>query len=151
MGDNAQHTDVISDDLVLMHLQYSTQWDSFAHVGQLFDADGDGRNEARYYNGYRAEYDILGPQDPADAGVPGAGVPWRATSRAKALGIERMAERCVQGRAVMIDLHAHCGDTREVVGYERTAAIMALNGVTVWRSGRAWSACTPASRGRWST
>ena len=46
-------TDVICDDLVVMHLQYSTQWDSLAHVGQLFDADGDGRPEAVYYNGFQ--------------------------------------------------------------------------------------------------
>ena len=31
-------TDVVCDDLVLLTLQYSTQWDSFAHVGALFDA-----------------------------------------------------------------------------------------------------------------
>ena len=35
-------TDIISDDSVLLHLQYSTQWDSLAHIGALFDADGDG-------------------------------------------------------------------------------------------------------------
>ena len=28
-----------------MHLQYSTQWDTLAHVGALFDADGDGKAE----------------------------------------------------------------------------------------------------------
>jgi len=39
-------TDVISDDLVIMHLQYSTQWDSLAHAGSMFDADGDGVPEA---------------------------------------------------------------------------------------------------------
>jgi hypothetical protein len=38
--DNAACTDVISDDLVVMHLQYSTQWDSLAHVGSVFDAQG---------------------------------------------------------------------------------------------------------------
>ena len=29
--------DVICDDRVLLTLQYSTQWDSLAHVGQMFD------------------------------------------------------------------------------------------------------------------
>ena len=38
-------TDVVCDDLVLLTLQYSTQWDSFAHVGAKFDADGDGKPE----------------------------------------------------------------------------------------------------------
>src|SRR3989337_2258185 len=37
-----KYTDVICDDAALIHLQYSTQWDSLAHVGALFDADGDG-------------------------------------------------------------------------------------------------------------
>ena len=39
--------------MVLLHLQYSTQWDTLAHVGALFDADGDGKAEAVFYNGYR--------------------------------------------------------------------------------------------------
>lgn len=47
-------TDVICDDLVIMHLQYSTQWDGLAHVGSMFDADGDGVPEPVYYNGFRA-------------------------------------------------------------------------------------------------
>ena len=46
-------TDVINDDMVLLHLQYSTQWDTLAHVGSLFDADGDGKPEPVFYNGYR--------------------------------------------------------------------------------------------------
>src|SRR5258706_16407529 len=41
--DNPDATDVINDDVAIIHLQYSTQWDSLAHVGQLFDADGDGK------------------------------------------------------------------------------------------------------------
>ena len=126
-----RHSDVICDDLVLMHLQYSTQWDSLAHVGQLFDADGDGVPEPRYYNGYRPGLDILGPSDGADAGVPAAGMPWRSTSRAKALGIERMAGHGVQGRAVLIDLQAHLGPGRVVVGYDQLAAILAADRITV--------------------
>ena len=55
--------DVICDDIVEMTLQYSTQWDSLAHVGQLFDADGDGEPEIVFYNGYRAGEHIVGPMD----------------------------------------------------------------------------------------
>ena len=55
--------DVICDDIVEMTLQYSTQWDSLAHVGQLFDADGDGEPEIVFYNGYRAGEHIIGPVD----------------------------------------------------------------------------------------
>ena len=53
-SENEALTDVVSDDAVILHLQYSTQWDSLAHVGSLFDVDGDGVPEAVYYNGYRA-------------------------------------------------------------------------------------------------
>ena len=38
--------DVINDDVVIMHLQYSTQWDTLAHVGALFDANGTGQARA---------------------------------------------------------------------------------------------------------
>lgn len=110
-------TDVLCDDLAVLYLQYSTQWDSLAHVGQMFDADGDGVAEAVFYNGYRADIDMVGPEDPADAGPPTHGVT-RSTSSANALGIENMAERCVQGRGVMVDLHAHLGNGRVHVGYD---------------------------------
>jgi hypothetical protein len=56
-----EFTDVISDDAVLIHTQYSTQWDSLAHVGAEFDADGDGKAEVVYYNGWRGGEDVLGP------------------------------------------------------------------------------------------
>src|SRR5512140_2149781 len=43
-------TDVVCDDVVLLTLQYSTQWDSLAHIGSRFDADGDGEPEMVFYN-----------------------------------------------------------------------------------------------------
>ncbi len=80
--DNESQTDVISDDLAILHLQYSTQWDSLAHVGQLFDADDDGIPEAVYYNGYRAGEHIMGPESAEDAGA-GDGRATRSTSSAR--------------------------------------------------------------------
>lgn len=109
-------TDVLSDDLVTLHLQYSTQWDGFAHVGSRFDADGDGLPESVYYNGYRADRDIVGPRDVSDAGVPSG--PGSSTSRAGALGIENMATACVQGRAVLLDLKSALGPQRTVVDFD---------------------------------
>src|SRR6202035_5995551 len=82
-------TDVFNDDLAILHLQYSTQWDSLAHVGGLFDADGDGRAERVYYNGFRAGAEIVGPEDAGDACAAGA-LCAKSTSSAHALGIERM-------------------------------------------------------------
>ena len=52
--DDPKLVDVVCDDVVLLTLQYSTQWDSLAHVGQQFDVDGDGKPEMVFYNGYRA-------------------------------------------------------------------------------------------------
>ncbi|MGE7417922.1 cyclase family protein [Methylobacterium tarhaniae] len=115
-------TDVISDDLAVLHLQYSTQWDSLAHVGSLFDVEGDGTPRPVYYNGFRAGSDITGPTTPEEAGAP---------SRAQALGIERLAERGMQGRGVMIDLHAHLGEARVAVGYDQLRRILDADGVVV--------------------
>lgn len=108
-------SDVVCDDAAVLYLQYSTQWDSLAHIGQMFDADGDGVPEQRYYNGYRGDEHIIakgGSPDDAEASV------------AKALGIETMAETCIQGRAVMIDLHAHFGRERKLVSYDDLMRIM---------------------------
>src|SRR5580704_16096705 len=82
-------TDVFNDDLAILHLQCSTQWDSLAHVGALFDADGDGVAERVYYNGFRAGAEIVGPTDARDAGADGP-IGKKSTSGAHALGIERM-------------------------------------------------------------
>jgi len=129
-ADDKSQSDVISDDLVIMHLQYSTQWDSLAHVGSMFDANGDGIPEAVYYNGYRAGEDIVGPSDGADAGYPGPGK-HESTSNAIKLGIQNMAESCVQGRGVMIDLHAHVGDTRVAVGYDQMMRVLEADKVVI--------------------
>jgi hypothetical protein len=109
-------TDVINDDQVLMHLQYSTQWDGLAHVGSMFDADGDGEPEAVFYNGYRA-----GEQIDGDA----------SATRHTALGVENMAASCLQGRGVLIDLHAHFGRERRPVGYDELMDVMDRDQVTV--------------------
>ncbi|RYF22719.1 MAG: cyclase family protein [Comamonadaceae bacterium] len=124
-------TDVLSDDLAILHLQYSTQWDGLAHAGSMFDANGDGLPEALYYNGYAAGRDIVGPQDVRDAGVPAAPGAATSTSAAHALGIEGMARTGVQGRGVMIDLRAHLGDARTVVGYDTLMRVLEADRVAV--------------------
>ena len=122
-NENPDFTDVVSDDIVLLTLQYSTQWDSFAHIGSRFDADGDGEREIVFYNGFRLE------QAPEKSG----GEPWaryEGTS-AKALGIQNLAEHGAQGRGVMIDLHAHFGRERKAVGYEDLMKVMEKDKVVV--------------------
>jgi kynurenine formamidase len=122
-------TDVVCDDLVLLTLQYSTQWDSFAHVGSLFDADGDGKPEAVFYNGFRAGKDIVPAQE-----KPGA-ESWAKYegTRAEALGIQNLAEHGAQGRGVMLDLHAHFGRKRRAVGYDDLMKVMDQDKVEVER------------------
>ncbi|UOM36289.1 cyclase family protein [Acuticoccus sp. I52.16.1] len=123
-------TDVVCDDLVIMHLQYSTQWDALCHVGSQFDADGDGVAERVYYNGFRADEHIVGPDDAADGGITD-GMRRESTSGAGKLGIEGMAAHGVQGRAVMIDLRAHFGDARRLVDYDDMMRVIEADGVVV--------------------
>ncbi|MDB4391171.1 cyclase family protein [Akkermansiaceae bacterium] len=109
--------DIAADDAVLLHTQYSTQWDSLAHRGSVFDAEGNGTPEPMYYNGFRAGKDLVFDGD---------------TSCASKLGIENMAEHGVQGRAVMVDLHSKYGDYPQVaVGYKDLMQAMEEQNVVV--------------------
>ncbi|MCB8889407.1 cyclase family protein [Vreelandella malpeensis] len=114
--------DVISDDEVVLSLQYSSQWDSLAHVGALFDADGDGHAERCYYNGYRAKADIQHL-----SAVDGEA----SASRARRLGIEHMAVHGMQGRGVLVDLARVFGTGRTLVGYAELMHAMKTLDVTV--------------------
>ncbi len=123
--DDPRYVDVVSDDAVFLHLQYSTQWDSLAHIGQMFDADGDGKPEMVYYNGYRAGEHVVGPIDYL------TGQEVRNADGARRLGIENMAASCLQGRAVMIDLEAHYGRAHKIVGFEDLMDVLTKDKVTV--------------------
>ncbi|MGH9017122.1 MAG: cyclase family protein [Acidimicrobiales bacterium] len=120
-----RYVDVWADDVVTLSLQYSTQWDSLAHVGAEFDADGDGVEEAVYYNGYRAGDDLAGPA--ADARGDGSG----HRCFARHLGMEHMAATGVQGRGVLVDLAHHLGDEWRGVDLATLQEIMAADGVVV--------------------
>ena len=125
----AWRTDVLNDDLAILYLQYSTQWDGLAHVGSLFDADGDGVPEPVYYNGHCAKDYLRAP-----AGVDGCGIdtrPLAGTSEAAALGIQNMAEKCVQTRGVMIDLRAHFGASRTWIGFDELMTVIDREGMEV--------------------
>ena len=126
--DDPTALDVVCDDQVLLTLQYSTQWDSLAHVGQMFDADGDGKPEDVFYNGYRAGSDIVGP---VIYDAKGNQTPSGQQSGARKLGVENMAQACVQGRAVMIDLEAHFGRSGKVIGYDDLMRVLEQDKVTV--------------------
>ncbi|WP_171961941.1 cyclase family protein [Bordetella trematum] len=119
--------DVLSDDQVVMSLQYSTQWDALAHVGAYFDTDGSGTPRKVYYNGYQAGTDILGPDTPADAGCCGGGHAMGALK----LGIEHLAAKGMQGRGVLVDLVRHYGRKRQLIGYRELMDVMEKDGVQV--------------------
>lgn len=111
-------TDIAADDLVLLHTQYSTQWDSLAHRGSLFDVNDDGQPEAVYYNGFRAGVDVV----MNDANSVGA----------KKLGIENMAAHGVQGRGILVNLHKHFGNfPRKEVGYDDLMRILEADNIVV--------------------
>ena len=100
-------TDVLCDDAVLIHTQYSTQWDGFSHVGHLFDAKGTGTPQAVYYNGFRAGTDLVGPNAEGEH---------RGATR---LGIDVFAEKAIQTRAILLDLKALVGTQRVRIGYDQ--------------------------------
>lgn len=111
-------TDIAADDVVLLHTQYSTQWDSLAHRGSLFDVNGDGKPEPVYYNGFKAGEDVTMDE--------------HQETSASALGIENMAVHGVQGRGVMVDLFSEYGEyPRKEVGYDDLMQIMEKDGVEI--------------------
>ncbi|MBS0321991.1 MAG: cyclase family protein [Proteobacteria bacterium] len=114
---DARLTDVSTDEAVLLYSQYSTQWDALAHKGSLFDAQGTGTPQRVFYNGHA----IVDDRGQGTQGALGA----------QALSIARMAETCVQGRGVMIDVRHHLGDERIAVTYDVLAGILAADGVVV--------------------
>lgn len=122
-----RNTDVVCDDQVTLCLQYSTQWDSFAHIGSYFDADGDGAAEQVYYNGFRAHEHVLGPGDAKLAQLTAA----QAGSHAERLGIETFAAHALQGRGVLVDLHAHFGNARTLVDFAKFEQILATDRVVI--------------------
>ncbi|GAB5469245.1 MAG: cyclase family protein [Rhodospirillales bacterium] len=109
-------TDVISDDAVLLYTQYSSQWDSLAHVGSLFDCDGSGTPQRVYYNGYRAGVEVENPQD---------------AEGATALGIDKQAVKATQSRGLLVDLKTLYGAARHYVGYDDLMAALEAQRVEV--------------------
>jgi hypothetical protein len=121
------YSDIVNDDAVLLCTQFSTQWDSLAHVGALFDVDGTGTPVPVFYNGWSGDSDILAPYDDPEAGpmtrYPGM--------EAKALGIAHMATTGVQGRGVLVDLHSHFGSAHTRVDYDALMRVCEADDVLV--------------------
>lgn len=115
---NPDNLDIGSDDQVALFNQYSTQWDSLAHRGKLFDVMDDGNLQPVYYNGFRAAKDVVMNEN--------------NETKAKALGIESMAVHGVQGRGVLIDFYSKFGAfPRKEVGYDDLMQIMEKDNIVV--------------------
>lgn len=115
---NPIHTDIGSDDLVILYTQYSTQWDSLAHRGALFDVFGNDTPEPVYYNGFRANKDVV--------------INDQHETSAKSLGIENMATHGVQSRGVLVDLFSEFGEfPRKEVGYDDLMRIFEKDHIVV--------------------
>ena len=121
-----KYVDVWADDVVTLSLQYSTQWDSLAHVGAEFDADGDGVEEAVYYNGYRAGDDLVGPvgrrprrrrRDTGPSPTTSGSSTWPSTA--------------CRAAGVLVDLAHHLGHDWRGVDRATLEEIMAADGVVV--------------------
>src|SRR3546814_12432241 len=84
-------------------------------MGAMFDADGDGTPEKVFYNGHS-------PVAPDGRGTHGE-------VGAVALGIQGMAESCVQGRGVLLDFHHHFGATPTSVGYDDLMRLLDNDGI----------------------
>jgi len=110
--------DVGCDDAVTLCTQYSTQWDSFAHIGASFELDGDGTPVPCFYNGFRAGEHILAPGD-------------RPGGLAMPLGIDRFAEKAIQSRGVLLDLDRHFGRDKQTIGLGPLLEVSGRDGITI--------------------
>lgn len=110
-------TDVSADECVMLYTQYSTHWDGFSHKGCMFDADGDGVAEKRFYNGYT----IVDDDGQGLYGELGA----------RHIGIETMAETCVQGRGVLVNLYRYYGEERVEVTHKQFMEILEKDNVVI--------------------
>jgi len=125
-------TDVLNDDLIILHNQYSSQWDALVHAGSLFDADDDGVAEPVYYNGFRPETDVHAPTELDDCGLqPQDQRPLTTTADFGVLGIGSMAAKPIQGRAVLVDLAHHYGTAPRRISYMDFAAVLEADAIEV--------------------
>ncbi len=118
--EGAQYRDIGCDDRVTLSTQYSTQWDSLAHIGQEFDLQDDGRPQLCYYNGYLGGRDLLPPEERTDGYV-------------MPLGIDGFAAQPIQGRAVLVDIERHFGRTCRDLGHADLMRIVAADRLEIRR------------------
>ena len=109
--------------MVILSLQYSTQWDGLAFAGSMFDTQGDGITRPVYYNEFAAVKDIIGPEKIEDTGIP-VTLEDANTASVHALDIVQMSRKAGQVRDVLLDLRAYLGDKRKLAGQDDIIKIM---------------------------
>lgn len=114
--------DIACDDFATIYLQYSTHWDGLAHRGALFDISDTGQSEPVYYNGYKADEDVVMTKR-VEEKAP--------TVKAAALGIENAALHGIQGRGVLINLYDYFGSSYHEVTYRDLKMIMDKEKISV--------------------
>lgn len=112
---------ILSDDLMILHTQFSTHWDALSHVGKRFDADGDGEEEIRFYNGFD-ESSSVGPRDPNECGLDSASL--TSTLDAGPLSAGALAISPIQTRGVLVDLARHYLGIGHPVTWEMFEAVL---------------------------
>lgn len=116
-NDTPGATDVVSDDVVTLSPQYSTQWDALGHVCSCFDADGNETAAPVGYNGFR----VVSHTQATDGPFTGAA----------ALSIDPMARHGIQGRGVLIDLRHHFGDEARLVSFANIKYVIKADDIDV--------------------
>ena len=114
------YCDVGCDDAVTLCTQYSTQWDSFAHIGAEFDLGENGEVEFCFYNGFTAHRDIRPPEA-------------RGDDLSMPLGVDRFAEKAIQSRGVLLDVAHHFGRDERAIGLSHLLEIAERDSVQIRR------------------
>ncbi|KXS20500.1 hypothetical protein M427DRAFT_52107 [Gonapodya prolifera JEL478] len=125
---NKALTSIGCDDIVHLTLQFTTQWDALSHVGSMWDISGKGKPVHCYYNGYLPNVDIVGPVAYHSDGTE---TTLGEHKGALKLGVENLAEKPIQGRAVLIDLEHYYGRGRTWIGYKEIQHVLKSDNIVV--------------------
>ena len=125
--DDPKLIDVVCDDVVLLTLQYSTQWDCSRMSAR--SSTSTATASPRWCSTTASA--------PASTSSGRSIIAAARRRRPRVTGVRRGSAwktwpaTCVQGRAVMIDLLAHFGRARRMIGYEDLMMVLDKDKVTV--------------------
>lgn len=124
--------DILSDEVWIIYPQYSTQWDSFAHVGRKETGEDGSPVSPIFYNGFTPEDGMTIPTELSEAGISSDSCDLaKSTVNYGPLGVHNLAEKPIIGRAVLIDLERHLGPSSGKVGWPQLSKIIEEDGITI--------------------